>query len=118
MAISFEVSHILKHPQPFVRGASPTFASGLLVVSALEGYLLDWYTQQRLNLDAHGGWREWLPQEIAPLSGPLWYCDEAQVAGVLRPVGDGWVWKYIWQVNIARGGRWLLSQAHPMTLED
>lgn len=118
MAMSFDVSHILKHPEPFIRGFGRTFASGLLVVTASEAYLLDLQTEQKLTLDPFGGWLEWLPKEIPPLEGEHIYFDEAEVAGLLRRVGDELVWKYVWQVYVTRHGKVYSSDQHELKLVD
>ncbi|MDX2007966.1 MAG: hypothetical protein SFU83_22215 [Meiothermus sp.] len=112
--MTFEVSHILKHPEPFMRGAGRTFARGLLVVTASEAYLIDLQTEQKLPLDPYGGWLEWLPKEIPPLEGEYIYFDEAEVAGLLRRVGDALVWKYVWKVYVTRGGKLFSSDDHEM----
>ena len=118
MAMSFPVHKIVENPAFFARAGTRLYAMGLLVVTANEAYLLDNQTQHQLRLDPYGNWREWLPQEIPALKGEYLYFDMAVVAGLAREVEGEWVWKYVWQVDVQRGGEWLSSHQHELKLMD
>lgn len=112
MTISFPVRDAVAHPDRYIpRGIGFSF-TGLLVISADAATLHDWQTDDRLELDPTGSWRNWLPQRIPPLTGEYEYFDEGTVAGFIKVEEERVLLYRLWAVSIQRDGKSFHAEHH------
>jgi hypothetical protein len=109
MTISFPVREAVAYPDRFTRGGFRLAFYGLLAITVETAILYDWQTNDRLQLDPAGLWRNWLFQDIPPLTGEYIYFDEATVCGWLRIEADAIVLDRIWEIIIMRDGKYWCS---------